>query len=214
MTNPPPQRRKSGKPAPPPPAPVRGLRQAVQSGPRVFLRHPVGSDLAEYVKLREISEAWLKPWEPTPPGRAQPPTQEDVFDRFLASSNTPDSQRYLLCRRDDGVILGQVSLNQIFRGSFLNGIAGYWLGAPHAGRGYMTEGLGLLLTQAFGPLGLHRVEANIIPSNSRSLAVVKRLGFRFEGLAKRYLNIDHRWQDHEHWAITAEEWPASTPRRR
>jgi [ribosomal protein S5]-alanine N-acetyltransferase len=182
---------------------------ALRNGPRVFLRHPVGSDAPEYIKLREVSEAWLRPWEPTSPGTSEPAPPDVIFERVLKTADTPESQRFLLCRLDDGAIAGQVSLNQIVRGPFLNAIAGYWTGAPFAGQGYMREGLALAVSRAFSTLALHRVEANIIPSNAPSIALVKRLGFRFEGLALRYLRIAGRWQDHERWSVTAEEWNAA-----
>lgn len=188
--------------------PVRGLAQAAEIGERVFLRHPTGADRAEWVKLREASEAHLLPWEPTPPGNDEPLPGDIAFDKLLRSSDSHEAQRFLVCLRTDGRIAGQISLNQIFRGPFQNAIAGYWIGAAFANRGYMTEALTLALRHAFETLNLHRVEANIIPRNDASKALVRKLGLRYEGLAKRYLRIAGHWEDHEHWAITAEEWPS------
>jgi ribosomal-protein-alanine N-acetyltransferase len=74
--------------------------------------------------------------------------------------------------------------------------------------------LSLVLRFAFGPLGLHRVEANIVPENARSRRLVKRFGFRYEGTARRYLRINHAWRDHEHWAMTIEDWKSRAPGRR
>jgi len=78
--------------------------------------------------------------------------------------------------------------------------------AAFAGQGYMTEGMRLALAQAFGPLKLHRLEANIQPANTDSIALVKRLGFKREGYSPRYLKIGGRWQDHERWAVLREDW--------
>jgi [ribosomal protein S5]-alanine N-acetyltransferase len=75
----------------------------------------------------------------------------------------------------------------------------------------MTEGLDLLLREAFGPIGLHRVEANVQPGNDRSIALVERLGFRFEGYSPRYLKIGGRWRDHLRYAILAEDFLAGEP---
>jgi len=128
-----------------------------------------------------------------------------VFERFLASSTTETSRRFLACRVDDGRIVGQVSLGNITRWPFLSCTTGYWIGAAYARRGLMREALTLALRTAFGELSLHRVEANIVPENAASRALVRSLGFRFEGLAERYLHINGRWRDHERWSITSEE---------
>ena len=70
----------------------------------------------------------------------------------------------------------------------------------------MTSGLASVIGQAFGKLGLHRLEANIQPGNAASIALVRRLGFRREGYSTKYLKIGGRWRDHERWAITKEDW--------
>ncbi|MBI1190356.1 MAG: GNAT family N-acetyltransferase [Tepidisphaera sp.] len=189
-----------------PSKPIRGLSRAVAQGPKVFLRHPGGSDMAEWVKLREVSEAFLVPWDPSPPGEDFPRPPEEMFYRLLDTADTEHSQRFLICTLAEGAIVGQVSLNQIFRGPFWNCTTGYWVGQPFARKGYMTEGLRLCLAIAFQKFNLHRVEANIIPRNEPSKALVRRLGFRYEGTALRYLRINGVWEDHEHWAITREEW--------
>ena len=106
----------------------------------------------------------------------------------------------------DGAITGCMSINNIVGGVFRNGMLGYWIGAPHVRRGYMGEALQLALRHAFRGLGLHRVEANIMPHNDASIALVKRAGFRLEGLSRKYLKIAGRWSDHERWALLAEEW--------
>ncbi len=173
---------------------------------RVILRLPVESDRRAYIALRRSSAAFLRPWEPlTPQGKVPAPGR--VFGRILKTADIPTTRRLLVCARETGEIMGQVSLSQIFRGPFQNAIMGYWLGKRFAGRGYMTETLILALDMAFGPMKLHRVEANLMPRNASSRALAKRVGMRFEGLATRYLQIGGVWEDHEHWAMTAEEWP-------
>ncbi|GJQ30484.1 MAG: GCN5 family N-acetyltransferase [Phycisphaerae bacterium] len=185
---------------------IPGLLRAVQVGERVFLRHPTGADRAAWVRLRDDSEAFLRPWEPTPPGIEEMLPSDVAFGRLMTTCDTRESQRYVICLREDGRIAGQISLNHIVRGPMQGATAGYWIGEAFSRQGYMREGLGLALRQAFEGLKLHRVEANIIPRNAASKALVKSLGFRFEGLAKRYLRINGAWEDHEHWAMTAEDW--------
>lgn len=72
----------------------------------------------------------------------------------------------------------------------------------------MTEALRLVLRESFKRLKLHRLEANIQPHNTASIALVKCAGFVREGLSRRYLKICGRWRDHERWALLAEEWAA------
>jgi [ribosomal protein S5]-alanine N-acetyltransferase len=110
--------------------------------------------------------------------------------------------------------VGSVNLSEIVRGRFENAYLGYQVGAPFARQGYMTEALALALRIAFGPLRLHRVEANIQPRNVASIALVRRAGFRREGLSRRYLKIGGRWRDHERWALLVEEWRANRRSRR
>lgn len=115
-------------------------------------------------------------------------------------------ESHLLIERHSGAIVGVSNVMEIVRGSFQGAYLGYYLFRPYDGQGFMTEGLTLVIDRAFGPLGLHRVEANIQPQNVRSIRVVERLGFRREGLSPRYLKIGGRWRDHERWALLREEW--------
>jgi ribosomal-protein-alanine N-acetyltransferase len=83
---------------------------------------------------------------------------------------------------------------------------GFGAVAGHNGRGYMREGLALVLSHAFSKLRLHRVEANVQPQNAASIGLVSRLGFEREGFSPRYLKVGGRWRDHERWAMRAELW--------
>ena len=103
-----------------------------------------------------------------------------------------------------GAMAGVIIIDSIVRGRFQSGTLSYGAFAGAAGRGYMSEGLGLVLRFAFGELRLHRLEANIQPANRASLALVRRQGFRKEGYSPDMLFIDGAWRDHERWAITVE----------
>lgn len=107
-----------------------------------------------------------------------------------------------------GALGGVVNLNEIVRGSFESAYLGYYAFEPHGGRGLVYAGLRLVIARAFGELGLHRLEANIQPENSKSIALVKRLGFTREGFSPRYLKLGGRWRDHERWALLREYWRA------
>lgn len=101
-------------------------------------------------------------------------------------------------------IVGSINLSQIFLAGFRSAYLGYYICAPYAGQGYMSEGLRLMLRYAF-KLKLHRLEANIQPGNLVSIALVKRAGFVKEGYSRRYLKIGGQWRDHERWAILSED---------
>lgn len=103
-------------------------------------------------------------------------------------------------------IIGQVSIMPIQPGPAGSAYTGYWVNAEHAGKGFMREMLALTLDHAFRHDSVTRIEANIIPTNSRSLTLVRSLHFRYEGTALEYLEIDGRMQDHEHHALLAREW--------
>lgn len=105
----------------------------------------------------------------------------------------------------DGPI-GDISLSHIIHGILHSCFLGYKLDHEHLGRGYMTEALEATLGLAFGRLGLHRVEANIMPRNIASQRVVERLGFEREGYSRDYLMIDGRWEDHLRYARVNTNW--------
>lgn len=186
------------------------------SGERVFLRHPTGADRDEFLAVRRVSRALHAPWEPLPQGEPPEDPASDrsfdrAFDRFLSSADTPATQRHLVIRTSDRAIVGYFGLSQIALGAFCSCYMGYWTGAPFVRMGYATEGMALTLERAFTQLGLHRVEANIIPDNLPSLAVARRCGLRKEGYSPRYLKIAGEWRDHERWAITLEDWQRTRP---
>jgi [ribosomal protein S5]-alanine N-acetyltransferase len=97
------------------------------------------------------------------------------------------------------------TISQIVRGAFQSAYLGYYANARHAGRGLMREAMDQLLDHAFGPLALHRLEANIQPGNRPSIALARGAGFRLEGFSPRYLLIGGHWRDHERYAITVDE---------
>ena len=191
---------------------IPGLSRAVAVGESIFLRRPAAPDKAEYTALRRASRGFLERWEPRPPA-GQSVFGPAAFDRYFKSSRAAGSDRLLICRVEDGSILGQIGIGGILRGAFRSCFMGYWIGEPFARQGYATEAVRLMLGRIFGDLGLHRVEANIQPNNAASIALIKRCGFRLEGYSPRYLQIAGRWRDHERWAMTIEDWKRTGRRR-
>ncbi len=97
------------------------------------------------------------------------------------------------------------TVSQIFRGAFQSAYLGYYANARHARQGFMREALAQVVDHSFGPLALHRIEANIQPGNVPSIALARGAGFRLEGFSPRYLLIGGQWRDHERYALTAED---------
>lgn len=183
----------------------RATRLALQTGERIVLRYFEEADREAYVALRRSSRRTLECWEPIPPDGFDA-FGDDAFDRDLSLTCAPTSERLLICRRQDGELIGKLSFSDILRGPAQYCHIGYWIGEPFTGCGHMTEAIKLGLDHAFGPLGLHRVEANIQPHNEASRRVVRKCGFRLEGYSPRYIQIRGEWADHERWAMTVEEW--------
>jgi ribosomal-protein-alanine N-acetyltransferase len=180
------------------------LREFLVEGPRVGLRVPRESDRQAWDALRKASGTVLTRWEPRmKPGPGEP---TEAFDRFLKDADTPARLRLMIVERETGALLGYVGLGSIIRGPFQSAFMGYWIGKPFAGRGYMSEAIGLMLRHAFTTLKLHRVEANIQPTNEASKRTALRCGLRLEGYSPRYLKIAGAWADHERYAITIEDW--------
>lgn len=178
---------------------VKDLGYTGRMEPRVLLRRPRAADREEFLALVRASQRHLRPW-------VAPPSTPEQFEAYLRRGRRADFQPLLACEREGGAIVGAFNLSQIFHGPFQNACLGYWAGAPFVGRGYMGEGLALVLAHAFGPLRLHRIEANVQPANLRSRALLERGGFRLEGFSPRYLKVAGRWRDHERWAVTREDW--------
>ena len=168
-------------------------------GFRVFLRRLTVRDQAEFLLLVRQSRGVHHPWVAPPMGVAG-------FQRLLRRAETETVVSLLVCERHTAAMLGVFNLSQIDRGNFHSAYLGYYGHAGFAGRGYMCEGLDLVVRYAFGKLGLHRIEANIQPGNRKSIALVERCGFLREGFSPRYLKVAGRWRDHERWAITVERW--------
>jgi ribosomal-protein-alanine N-acetyltransferase len=177
----------------------------VSSIVRVYLRPPTRADQVEFIALMRASRSFHRPW-------ASAPTDPDRFAAYLTDARRGDFEAMLVCRESDGAILGFFNLSHITRGLLQSAYLGYAVGKAHSGQGYMREGLELVLRHAFLTMRLHRVEANIQPGNTTSIALARGGGFRREGFSPRYLKIGGRWRDHERWAILVEEWrdrPAS-----
>jgi len=176
------------------------LPSELRRGRRIRIHAPGRRDRDEFISLvrssRRLHRGWIEPGDTAA-----------AYAAYLKRTRGPRHAGFLLRRREDDALVGVVNVNEIVRGAFQSGYLGYWIGGPFARQGYMTEGLARVVRAAFGRMKLHRVEANIQPGNTASIALVRRLGFRNEGRSTRYLKIAGRWRDHERFALLAEPWP-------
>lgn len=171
-------------------------------GPQVYLRAPRTTDAREFLAAARASRSLHGPW-------TRPPDAPARYAAFVARYGDPRSTThagFLVFRREDHALVGVFNFSEMVHGAFCSTYLGYFGFTPFAGQGYMTEGMALVLDIAFRKLGLHRVEVNIQPTNARSLALARRIGFTREGYSRRYVKIAGRWRDHERYAMLAEDW--------
>jgi ribosomal-protein-alanine N-acetyltransferase len=113
----------------------------------------------------------------------------------------------------DGKLAGQITVGNIVRGALCSAWVGYWVARPVTGGGVATAAVALAVDHCFASAGLHRLEATVRPENVRSRRVLGKLGFRDEGLFRRYLDVAGAWRDHLCLALTTEEAPAGLVRK-
>jgi ribosomal-protein-alanine N-acetyltransferase len=175
---------------------------ATRPGSRVELRDLILSDRDAFLDMVRESRELHRPW-------TYPPERADQFDDLVSRTVRDDFACLVTTLVGNGDIVGIFTISQIVRGYFQSAYLGYYASARHAGKGLMGESMALVLDHAFGPLALHRLEANIQPGNAPSVALARATGFRLEGYSPRYLLIGGRWRDHERYAITADEHAAN-----
>jgi ribosomal-protein-alanine N-acetyltransferase len=177
---------------------------------RLILRPPRTTDVPELRRVLRANALHLRPWSAAPSPGEDPASLTAVSRAvlrhrrewkrgqafvFLMTAHTPEDR-----------IVGRVALGGVLRGAFQNTYLGYWVDVAHQGLGLMPEAVRAATTFAFRGAGLHRVQAAVMPRNSRSLRVLEKAGYRREGIAERYLSIAGVWEDHVLFAVTAEEW--------
>ncbi|MGH1459097.1 MAG: GNAT family N-acetyltransferase [Paracoccaceae bacterium] len=164
---------------------------------RLTLRTPVHGDFRAWVEARQDSRDFLAPWEPV--------WAKDHLSRKGFTNRVYWAQRSVasgsavplfLLRREDQALLGAITLDNIRRGPAQAGTLGYWISQAHARKGYMREALTAVVHHAFTQLDLSRLEAACLPENTPSRGLLEKSGFKYEGVAQSYLQIDNRWRTH------------------
>lgn len=173
----------------------------------VRLRPIETADAVAWQAARERSADWLRPWDATVPpgGDPRPSSFRAVVRRLRQSARAGTTYPFVI--EVDRRFAGQLTVNNIVRGSAQFASIGYWIDRSFAGRGVMPRAVALAIDHCFGAGRLHRVEIAIRPENTNSLRVVEKLGVRETGFAPKFLHIDGAWRDHRIYAITVEEVP-------
>ena len=164
---------------------------------RMVLRPPMHTDYRPWSDLRRKSAEFLQPWEPS--WSADHLTRKGFINRVYWANRSiaqGTAVPLFLIRREDRGILGAITLDNIRRGPSQAGTIGYWVGAEYARQGYMQEALTATVHYAFEVLNLSRIESACLPENAASRALLEKCGYKYEGVAQSYLQINGRWRNH------------------
>ena len=151
------------------------------------------------------NRSWLQQWEATIPGGVATFDMRVSIRRLLQQYRDGGGYPYVM--ECDGEIAGQLNIWGVARGSLSSATIGYWVSERFAGRGITPTAVAMATDTAFEQFGLHRMEICIRPENRASLRVVQKLGFRYEGVRRRYIHIDGDWRDHLAFALVKEDVP-------
>ncbi|MBF9060997.1 GNAT family N-acetyltransferase [Rhodobacterales bacterium HKCCSP123] len=164
---------------------------------RLTLRLPRHADFRPWIALRDVSREFLTPWEPT--WAADHLTRKSFTGRVYWAQRAlaqGSAVPLFIFHRQDETLLGAITLDNIRRGPAQSATLGYWIGQPHARQGYMREAIEAVVHYAFRGQDLSRVEAACLPENVASRGVLEKAGFKYEGVAQSYLQINGRWRNH------------------
>ncbi len=164
---------------------------------RLSLRLPEHRDFREWAKLRHESKAFLSPWEPiwAPDHLSRASFTNRVYWSQRAVKNG-NAVPLFVFHKEAGQLVGAITLDNIRRGPSQVGTIGYWVGQQYARQGFMSEAIIAMVAHAFGALDLSRVESACLPDNVASRGVLEKAGFKYEGVAQSYIQINGRWRNH------------------
>lgn len=183
-----------------------GGQQPIIQGDGVYLRYPRMADYLQWSQLRGESRAFLSPWEPS---WSNDELTKSAFrrrlKRYAKETRLDTAYAFFVFRKDDDALLGGCTLSNVRRGVTQCCALGYWIGERFARQGYMFKAVKALIPFIFTTLGLHRIEAACLPENGPSRNLLVKAGFREEGIALRYLQINGQWSDHVLFALLEDE---------
>ena len=173
------------------------MSEAIQLEARTWLEKPRIHHVREFIAAMKDSRGLHHPW-------LNAPCNPEAYRRYLDRLERNNEDGFLIRLHGDDAICGVVNLNVITYEALCSAYLSYYAVQKYAGKGYIKEGLQLVIDHAFTQMGLHRLEANIQPGNERSVRLVESLGFECEGYSPRYLRINGKWRDHERWALLSD----------
>ena len=172
-------------------------RQLLIQTDRLDLRLPQLSDHKNWSQLRFESKEFLTPWEPT--WSHDHLLRRPFINRVNWAKRSIQNGTAIplfIINRNEGALIGAITLDNIRRGPNQTATMGYWIGLPYVRKGFMTEAISALVQYAFGTLDLSRIESACLPENTPSRKVLEKCGFKYEGVAQAYIQIDGRWRTH------------------
>jgi len=175
-----------------------GLKRKVRlQTERLTLRPPTHADFRPWAMLRAESRDFLTPWEPTwaPEHLSRKAFTNRVYWAQRSISGGTALPLFIV-RRTDQELLGAITLDHIKRGPAQSGTTGYWIGERYARQGFMREAIEAMVHYAFTTLDLSRIEAGCLPENMPSRSLLEKCGYKYEGVAQSYLQINGRWRNH------------------
>ncbi|RXT03876.1 GNAT family N-acetyltransferase [Ammoniphilus sp. CFH 90114] len=177
------------------------------SGNGIDLRPLQMKDVSSLLELRSRNRKFLEPYEPKQrESHFTVDVQTEVIEQAMRNWEQDLGYSFGIFLKENGCLIGRVNLSNVVRGAWRSCTIGYFLDEDYNGKGIMTEAVGLVVDFAFSKVDLHRVQAGVMPQNLPSIRVLEKVGFRYEGLAKYYLNINGNWEDHNIYSITKEFW--------
>lgn len=168
-------------------------------------------DARELERVLLENRQWLEPWEATNPHGSGRWDVKASIRSLLGQASDNAALPFII--ELDGRLVGQLTVSGMAYGALSSSTIGYWVAREAAGRGVTTIATALATDYCLFVLGMHRMEVCIRPENAKSLRIVEKLGFRYEGLRRRYIHIDGDWRDHVCFALVREEVPQGVLRR-
>lgn len=169
---------------------------------QISLTIPSAEFMNEFLTKAHASKSRHEPW-------TTPPLDETSYNAYLERIRKENQAGFFITLRENNALVGVININEIVMGCFCSGYLGYYGFTGYEKQGLMSAGLQLVIDHAFNVMGLHRLEANIQPENTKSIQLATRCHFAKEGYSEKYLNINNEWKDHIRYALTFQRSPGA-----